>query len=157
NSKGDWYVWNGAGWSGSADPLSSPPFANLSTGGTQPPANPSTGGTQPAHAAPIPFVNTLLPNTVPLTFALQNTQSTTLSPHEVSFGEVFSPSQVPAGSQLVATINGVNYAVQLDVKTSYSDGSVESGILTLDAPAIPANTTLNAVLSSVAAPTTPSV
>src|SRR5262249_3014606 len=36
-------------------------------------------------------------------------------------------------------------------KTSYADGSVESGILTLDAPAIAANTTLNAVLSAVAA------
>jgi hypothetical protein len=90
-------------------------------------------------------------------FGLQNTQSTTLAPHEVTFGDVFADGQVSAGDQLIATINGVSYAVQLDVKTSYADGSVESGILTLDAPAIPANTTLDAVLSTTTTPAAPPV
>src|SRR5438067_6546153 len=79
-------------------------------------------------------------------FALQNAQSTGLAAHEITFNEVFAQGQMPKGSQLYAVINGVSYAVQLDVKTSYADGSVKSGIITLDAPAIAAGATLQGQL-----------
>jgi Ni,Fe-hydrogenase III small subunit len=91
-----------------------------------------------------------------VSFALQNPTTTALSAHEVTFNEVFALGQVPHGSQLVAVINGISYAIQLDVKTSYADGSVESGLITLDAPAIAAGATLQAQLQlSSGAPGTP--
>src|SRR5438874_4960750 len=77
---------------------------------------------------------------------LQNNQNTTLGPHEITFNEAFAQGQVPKGSQLYAVINGVQYAVQLDVKTSYADGSVKSGIITLDAPALAGGTSLQGQL-----------
>src|SRR5262249_5189830 len=88
---------------------------------------------------------------------LQNTQSTALTAHEITFGQVFSPGQVPQGSQLVAVFNGVNIPVQLDVKTTNPDGSVKMGIVTLDAPAIPANTTLSGMLALTSSTTAPNV
>ena len=48
--------------------------------------------------------------------------------HEITFGEVFAPGQVPQGGHLVAVINGVQIPVQLDVKTTNADGSVKMGI-----------------------------
>src|SRR5437016_2160273 len=89
-------------------------------------------------------------------FALQNTQGTGLAAHEITFNQGFAQGQVPNGSQLYAVINGVSYTVQLDAKTSYADGSVKSGIITLDGPAIAGGTTLQGQLflgSSSAAPT----
>src|SRR5438874_13664516 len=88
---------------------------------------------------------------------LQNNQNTTLGPHEITFNQVFAQGQVPKGNQLYAVINGVSYAVQLDVKTSYADGSVKSGIITLDAPAIGAGTTLQGQLFLGSSSTAPAV
>jgi len=145
---GESYEWGGSSWTSSSNLLGTAPVTapTTSVAPTAPPAGTSTAPSLP----PPTFVSTSLP-TQPLSFALQNTLSTALSPHEVTFGEVFSPGQVPGGSQLLATINGVQYVAQLDVRTSYADGSVESGVVTLDAPAIPANTTLNGVLSTTTA------
>ena len=90
-------------------------------------------------------------------FQLQNNQATALAAHEITFGQVFAPGQVPQGGHLVAVINGVQVPVQLDVKTTNADGSVKMGIITLDAPAIPANTTLSAMLALTTATPGPSV
>src|SRR5438874_7539141 len=90
-------------------------------------------------------------------FALQNAQSTGLAAHEITFNQVFAQGQVPKGNQLYAVINGVSYAVQLDVKTSYADGSVKSGIITLHAPAIGAGTTLQGQLFLGSSSTAPAV
>ena len=38
------------------------------------------------------------------------------------------------GDNLVARIDGLAYAVQMDVKTTNSDGSVRHAVLTLNAP-----------------------
>ena len=148
NSLGSWYEWNGANWTGVSNPFTQPVVATPT-----PISAPVATPTPPS----LPVSNTPLSNSSPLGFSLQNTQSTTLAPHEVIFGEVFSPGQISAGSQLIASINGISYSVQLDVKTSYADGSVEFGILTFDAPAIPANSTLDAVLSAATAPAAPAV
>src|SRR5262249_9358202 len=51
------------------------------------------------------------------------------------------------GDSLVARINGVNYAVQMDVKSSNTDGSVRQAILTLDVPGIAGGGALDVMLA----------
>src|SRR5205085_1351842 len=78
---------------------------------------------------------------------LQNT-GTSLEPSGyVSFGEVFLPGTVKPTDSLVARINGVNYAVQMNVESTNADGSVRQAVLTLDAPGIPAGGTLDLMLA----------
>lgn len=50
-----------------------------------------------------------------------------------SFGEAFPQGRLPAGSGLAARVNGRDVPAQLDVKTSYPDGSVHTAIVTVDA------------------------
>ena len=54
----------------------------------------------------------------------------------VTFGQVFKSGAVMPGDSLVARIDGVDYAVQMDVKATNSDGSVRHAVLTLNAPEI---------------------
>ena len=79
-------------------------------------------------------------------FKLQNNGATVLAMHEITFNQVFGAGQVPSGSYLAAVISGVGYAVQADAKTFYADGSIKSGLITLDAPSIAAGTTLQGQL-----------
>ncbi|HET9849835.1 MAG TPA: hypothetical protein VFR68_14925, partial [Candidatus Dormibacteraeota bacterium] len=109
-------------------------------------SNPISSNNNSPSYSPIPPVLQAFQQASVARFELQNTQTTNLAAHEISFNEVFALGQVPKASQLYAVINGVQYAVQLDVKTSYADGSVESGIVTLDAPAIAGGTTLQGQL-----------
>src|SRR4029079_15534057 len=78
---------------------------------------------------------------------LQNTGTNTESSGYVTFGEVFLPGTVRPTDSLVAGINSVNYAVQMDVQSTNVDGSVRQAILTLDAPAIPGGGTLDLMLA----------
>ncbi|MBV9481335.1 MAG: hypothetical protein JO249_11360 [Acidobacteria bacterium] len=84
---------------------------------------------------------------------LQNTGSGTEPSGYVTFGQVFLPGAVRPGDGLVARINGVNYAVQMDVKSTNADGSVRQAVLTLDAPAIPAGGSLDLMLAKGTAAT----
>jgi hypothetical protein len=56
----------------------------------------------------------------------------------------------------VAHINGVDYAVQMDVKATNSDGSVRHAVLTLKAPSIAAGGTVDLMLAKGSAAATPS-
>lgn len=85
-------------------------------------------------------------------FNLQNTNSVEIPAQTVTLNEVFALGAVPKGSGLSVTINGVTYPAQLDAKTFNSDGSVASGIVTIDAPAIPAGTSVSAMLNLVSNP-----
>jgi hypothetical protein len=67
---------------------------------------------------------------------LQNTGTVTEKSGYVTFGQVFETGAVMPGDSLVARIDGVDYAVQMDVKATNSDGSVRSASLTLKAPEI---------------------
>jgi hypothetical protein len=78
---------------------------------------------------------------------LQNTGSSTEASGYVSFGQVFLAGAVRPGDSLVARINGVKYAVQMDVKSTNADGSVRQAVLTLNAPAIAAGATLDLILA----------
>jgi SdrD B-like protein/hemolysin type calcium-binding protein len=85
---------------------------------------------------------------------LQNAGSSALAAREITFGQVFAPGQVPAGSQLVATIGGQQTPVQMDVKTTNPDGSVATAVLTLEQPTLSANSSANVMLSLAPAGTT---
>jgi hypothetical protein len=80
-------------------------------------------------------------------FQLQNTGTAPLAAREITFGETFASGLVPAGSQLIATINGQQVAVQMDVKTYNPDGSVRMAVLTLEQPQIAAGATLDGMFS----------
>ncbi|RED49875.1 cadherin-like domain-containing protein [Aestuariispira insulae] len=54
----------------------------------------------------------------------------------ITFGHVFKAGDIPAGTQLTATVNGVEVPVQMNVKATNDDGSVRHAILTVDSPAI---------------------
>ncbi len=82
-----------------------------------------------------------------LGFNLQNTGATALAAQPVTLNEVFKPGAVPAGSSLTATINGVTYQAQLDAKTFNPDGSVASGVVTILAPALAADSSTPVMLS----------
>ena len=85
--------------------------------------------------------------------ALQNNSSADIAARPLTFGQVFVSGQVPATANLVAIIKGVSQPVQMDVKTTNPDGSVRMSVLTLQQPAIPANSSINLMISS--AGTTP--
>ena len=67
---------------------------------------------------------------------LQNTSAAAENSGYVTFGQVFKPGAIMPGDSLVARIAGVDYAVQMDVKATNSDGSVRHAVLTLNAPEI---------------------
>ena len=77
---------------------------------------------------------------------LQNPTSGVLAARVITFGQEFSAQLVPAGRQLVALINGVTVPVQMDVKTTNPDGSVQMAVLTLQQPTLAADSSTNVML-----------
>ena len=81
-------------------------------------------------------------------FQLQNNGAAAIGPRVVTFGQSFAEGDVPRGSHLVATINGQEVSVQMDVKVTNADGSVAQAVLTIQAPDIGANSSVGVMLSS---------
>src|SRR5438105_7485718 len=112
---------------------------------------PATTSTGPGPAPPSGDAFPILPQPSQagdiVDVRLQNTGTRTESSGYVSFGQVFMPGAVNPTDSLVARINGVNYAVQMDVKSTNADGSVRQAVLTLDAPAIAAGGTVDLMLA----------
>ena len=79
---------------------------------------------------------------------LQNNQSSVLAAREITFGQEFAAGQVLPGTQLVADINGTLVPVQMDIKTTNSDGSVAMAVLTMQQPALAAKSSVNVMLQS---------
>ena len=79
---------------------------------------------------------------------LQNNQSSVLAAREITFGQEFAAGQVLPGTQLVADINGTLVPVQMDIKTTNSDGSVAMAVLTMQQPALAANSSVDVLLQS---------
>ena len=115
------------------------------------------GGGQPGGpvVTPVAVPQVTAGNLVSLT--LQNTQTTALAAREITFGQTFADGQLASGSSLFATINGVKVAVQMDVKSTWADGSVRLGVLTLEQPALAAGASAAVLLAlgSAGGPTTP--
>jgi len=88
---------------------------------------------------------------------LQNTQTSALAAREITIGQEFAAGQVLPGTQLVADINGTTVPIQMDVKTTNPDGSVAMAVLTMEQPALAANTSVDVMLQSGAYAVTPDV
>jgi Ca2+-binding RTX toxin-like protein len=112
----------------------------------------STGGGTPVSTAVIhaPDVPVATGAQDIVGFVLENTASTAQAAGIVTFGQVFVAGDVMPGAKLVALINGVETAVQMDVKALNDDGSVRHAILTLNAPAIAAGGSVEMMLKETA-------
>jgi hypothetical protein len=135
NSSGTWYEWVNSGWVQTTNP-------NTTTTTTTTTSTTSSGAIDTAPALPQPSQSGDI-----VGVRLQNAGAATEASGYVTFGEVFADGAVSPTDTLVARINGVNYAVQMDVKSTNTDGSVRQAILTLDVPSIPAGGTLDLMLS----------
>ncbi|MCG7363668.1 hypothetical protein MHZ93_20640, partial [Roseomonas sp. ACRSG] len=60
---------------------------------------------------------------------LENAGANTLGGGVTTFGQVFKQGELPAGGGLKALVGGVEVAVQLDVKTTYADGSAKMAVV----------------------------
>jgi hypothetical protein len=90
-------------------------------------------------------------------FRLLNTGDAMKSPRIVTFGQVFAAGDVPAGTDLVALIDGHEVALQVDVKATHPDGSIRHAILSLAAPALGADGSADVMLARGTAPAQPAV
>ena len=81
---------------------------------------------------------------------LENAGADTLAGGITTFGQVFTQGEVSAKAGLVATVNGVDIPVQMDVKTTYADGSVKMAVLSMARPDLPAGAIVDVALSTVA-------
>jgi hypothetical protein len=80
----------------------------------------------PAAAAPI------------VSYVLQNQSSKIERDVPVTFGAVFAPGDVPAGSSIAVTDkSGNTIPLQVDAKARHKDGSLRHAVLTLDMPRLP--------------------
>ncbi len=71
----------------------------------------------------------------------------------MTFGQIFAAGDLPAGSDLVATIGGLEMASQMDVKARHGAGSVRHAVLTIATPAVPADSAVEVMLSKAPAET----
>ncbi|MDO9710536.1 beta strand repeat-containing protein [Paracraurococcus lichenis] len=79
--------------------------------------------------------------------AFQNAGTATLAGGITTFGQSFLQGELPAGTGLVARIGGQAVSVQLDVKTTWPDGSVKMAVLSVARPEIAAGGALDVVLA----------
>jgi len=77
---------------------------------------------------------------------VQNNTDHADGPQIVTFGHAFATDEVPAGTQLVALVNGQQIPAQVDVKATNTDGSVRFAVITL-APAIAAHGAVDVMLA----------
>lgn len=91
-------------------------------------------------------------------FTLQNAGAQSLGAGVATLGQSFAQGEVPSGAGLTATINGAAVAVQMDVKTTYPDGSVKMAVLSVDRPTLLSGQSVDVLLTKAAAPaTTPAI
>lgn len=87
------------------------------------------------------------------TLSVQNTGTVASEPQYVTYQQAFVQGVIPAGSGLAATVDSVAVPVQVDVKTTWPDGSANLALVTLQAPAVAAGATVPVTLAVGAAPT----
>ncbi|MBO1079075.1 hypothetical protein [Roseomonas haemaphysalidis] len=85
-----------------------------------------------------------------INLALENAGARLLESGVTTFAEVFAKGELAAGSGLNATIGGATSAVQLDVKTTYDDGSVKMAVLSVLRPDLAAGQSLDVTLATAA-------
>ena len=85
-------------------------------------------------------------------FILDNAGVSRLDAGVAVLGQGFLKGEVPSGGGLVALVDGVRVAVQLDVKTRYDDGSVKMAVLSVERPALAAGQSVAVELQAAPAP-----
>ena len=90
------------------------------------------GGSSPSAAAVLAAPRIALPRGSAAAFRLVPTGPRGTGP--VTFGQVFGPGGLRPGEAVEAILGGRRAAAQLDAKTTYPDGSVRFGVVTLDVP-----------------------
>jgi Ca2+-binding RTX toxin-like protein len=88
---------------------------------------------------------------------LENAGQATLGGGVTTFGQVFRPGDLPAGTGLAATIDGVAGLVQVDVKSTYPDGSVKFAVVSLARPDLAAGDAADVVLLRGGPPAGPAI
>jgi hypothetical protein len=82
-------------------------------------------------------------------FNLENSTASAIPARFITFQQTFQPAKVMHSANLVVSQDlGQSIPVQMDVKTTWGDGSVRSALLTLQHPSIPANSALKFMLST---------
>lgn len=82
---------------------------------------------------------------------LQNAGATLLAGGYTTFGQVFAKGSLAATEDLVARIGMTAVPVQIDVKSTWEDGSVKMAVVTLARPALAAGTDVDVVLARASA------
>ncbi|WP_149537287.1 beta strand repeat-containing protein [Siccirubricoccus phaeus] len=91
------------------------------------------------------------------TFTLENAGTATLGAGITSLGQVFAAGEVPAGGKLLARIGTSLVPVQLDVKTTWPDGSAKMAVLTVERPALAAGQSVEVSLVAGKAAAAPDI
>jgi Ca2+-binding RTX toxin-like protein len=90
-----------------------------------------------------------------VSLAFQNAGAGLLEGGTTTFGQVFVAGDLPAGTTLMALVNGVQVPVQMDVTSRYDDGSVKMAVLSVERPDIAAGQSLDVVLVRATGTTAP--
>jgi hypothetical protein len=156
---------SGGATGGAADPATGP--GTVGGGADAPVTDPVVTAPTPSDPAPVPTA----PSTPTLPtegmikpavlqasassdivgFKLTNLQNAANPSEYVTFGQSFEKGELKPGDALVANINGQAYAVQVDAKTFNDDGSISHALLTLKAPDLAANASVDGMLAHGAA------
>ena len=82
---------------------------------------------------------------------LVNLGSTSGSGQVVTFGEVFEQGELASGGHLMARIGSQLVPVQMDVKTTYADGSVKHAVLSVAPTSLAGNGSVEMMLTTAGA------
>jgi hypothetical protein len=85
-------------------------------------------------------------------FTLENAGAGVLGKGIATLGQVFAQGELPAGAGLVARIGGAAVPVQVDVKTTWPDGSAKMAVLSVERPALAAGASVDVALERAAVP-----
>jgi Ca2+-binding RTX toxin-like protein len=98
-----------------------------------------------------------LPSGGVVSLRLENAGQAPLPSGIATFGQVFQQGDVPAGSGIAATAGGRATSIQMDVKSTYADGSVKFAVLSVERPDLAAGTAVDLVLSTAAKTSAPGI
>ena len=82
----------------------------------------------------------------------ENTGDTATDGGPVTLGQVFAPGDIVPGEYLMASIDGAEVPVQMDVLATHDDGSVRHAVLTIDSPGLEAGENVDIMLSTTTEP-----
>jgi hypothetical protein len=87
-----------------------------------------------------------------INLTLENAGEELLAGGVTVFGQVFKPGEVAAGAGLTALVSGRRVAAQMDVKSTYEDGSVRMAVVSLERPDLAPGAEAAVVLQTGTAP-----